>query len=217
MIKTGIGKLDQLLKGGIRSGIITDIFGATGTGKTQLAMQISVNSLEAGGRVFFLDTTGKFRPERMLDFIKSRDLDPKLLDNVKVFRTTNTSEQISNLSKIKEDDYSLVVIDNITDLFSFEYTKEDQNLEKNSIFMRYMHDLSFNAIQNNLPVIITNMIRSFGDKEVENFEKPIELYTHVKIHLFKNGKKHFGKIYPALLEEKEFEYQITKNGLEESS
>jgi len=48
MILTGIKKLDKFLGGGIKNGIITDIFGANGTGKTQLAIQISVNCLEQG-------------------------------------------------------------------------------------------------------------------------------------------------------------------------
>ena len=121
MISTGINKLDNYLGGGIKEGIITDIFGATSTGKTQLTMQISINSLLDGGQVLFLDTTGQFRPERMLDLMKIRNLDPNLLDRVKVARITNSSEQIKFLSKIKEKDFSLVVIDNVTDLFSFEH------------------------------------------------------------------------------------------------
>ena len=40
MISTGIKKLDNYLGGGIKGGIITDIFGATGTGKTFVAFQI---------------------------------------------------------------------------------------------------------------------------------------------------------------------------------
>ena len=112
MISTGIKKLDNYLGGGIKGGIITDIFGATGTGKTQLTMQISINSLLDGNQVLFQDTTGQFRPERMLDLIKIRNLETNLLDRVKVGRITNSSEQIQFLSKIREQDFSLVVIDN---------------------------------------------------------------------------------------------------------
>ena len=217
MISTGIKKIDQFLDGGIKNGIITDIFGATGTGKTQLAIQISINSLLQGGSVLFQDTTGKFRPERMLDLIKSRDLDPNLLDGVKVARITNTSEQIKYLSKIKENGFSLVIIDNITDLFSYEFSKEDQNLEKNIIFMQYMHDLSLIAIQKKLPIIVINMIRKFDELERENMDKSISMFTHVKIQLFKKGTKYFGKIIPSLIQKREFEYEITKEGLMDAS
>lgn len=217
MISTGINKLDSYLGGGIREGIITDIFGPTSTGKTLLAMQISINSLLDGGHVLFQDTTGQFRPERMLELIKSRNLDTNLLDNVKVARITNSGEQIQSLSKINENNFSLVVIDNVTDLFSFEYSKEEQNLEKNVTFMQYMRDLSLLAIQKKLPIIVTNIIRKIDDLEKENLEKAISMFTHMKIKLSKKGKNHSGELLPSFLEKKEFSYQIAKEGLIESS
>jgi DNA repair protein RAD51 len=217
MISTGLKKLDQYLGGGIKSGIITDIFGATGTGKTQLAMQISLNSLQQGGQVLFQDTTGQFRPERMFDLIQTYNLEHNLLENVKVGRITNTSEQIQYLSKIKENEFSLVIIDNVTDLFSFEFPKEEQILERNTIFIQYMRDLSSITIEKNLPIVITNMIRKIDDLEKENMEKSINLFTHIKIKLLKKGTKYFGEILPSFIQKKEFEYQITKEGLIESS
>ena len=217
MISTGIHKLDSYLGGGIKEGIITDIFGATSTGKTQLIMQISINSLLDGGQVLFLDTTGQFRPERMLDLIKIRNLDTNLLDKVIVARITNSSEQIQFLSKIKEKDFSLVVIDNVTDLFSFEYGKEEQNLEKNVTFMEYMHELSLISIQKKLPIVVTNIIRKIDDIEKENLAKSISIFTHIKIKRLKKGTKYSCEIFPSFLKKKEFLYQITKEGLIELS
>jgi len=217
MISTGIKTLDNYLGGGIKEGIITDIFGATGTGKTQLTMQISINSLLDGNQVLFQDTTGQFRPERMLDLIKIRNLETNLLDRVKVGRITNSSEQIQFLSKIKDQDFSLVVIDNVSDLFSFEYGKEEQNLEKNVTFMQYMHELSLISIQKKLPIVVTNIIRKIDDLEIENLDKSISMFTHMKIKLSKIGKKYSCEIFPSFLEKKEFPYQITKEGLIESS
>lgn len=217
MISTGIKTLDNYLGGGIKGGIITDIFGASGTGKTQLTMQISINSLLDGNQVLFQDTTGQFRPERMLDLIKIRNLETNLLDRVKVGRVTNSSEQIQFLSKIKDQDFSLVVIDNVSDLFSFEYGKEEQNLEKNVTFMQYMHELSLISIQKKLPIVVTNIIRKIDDLEIENLDKSISMFTHMKIKLLKTGKKYSCEIFPSFLEKKEFPYQITKEGLIESS
>ncbi len=217
MISTGIKKLDNYLGGGIKGGIITDIFGAKGTGKTQLTMQISINSLLDGNHVLFQDTTGQFRPERMLDLIKIRNLETNLLDRVKVGRITNSSEQIKFLSKIKDQDFSLVVIDNVTDLFSFEYGKEEQNLEKNVTFMQYMHELSLNSIQKKLPIVVTNIIRKIDDLEIENLDKSISMFTHMKIKLLKRDKKYSCEVFPSFLGKKEFPYQITKEGLIESS
>ncbi len=204
--------------GGIKNGIITDIYGASGTGKTQLVMQISLNSLQKGGNVLFQDTTGEFRPERMLELIKNRKLNSSLLDNVKVVRITNTGEQISNLSKIKKmDNFSLIIIDNVTDLFSFEYSKELQELEKRNLFMKYMHDLSLISLEKKIPIIVTNIVRKFDDIEKENLEMSISIFTHLKIKLMKIGTKYLGEILPTFHGQRQFSYLITKDGLVDSS
>ncbi len=80
MISTGLEKLDELLGGGIKNGIITDIFGASSTGKTQLVLQIAANSLSQGGTILYQDTTGSFRPERLLDMLGPKGLNAALLD-----------------------------------------------------------------------------------------------------------------------------------------
>jgi DNA repair protein RAD51 len=218
MIQTGIQKLDDLLGGGIRHGIITDIFGASGTGKTQLALQICVNSLRSGVETLYQDTTAGFRPERLLSIIKSQNLDPKLLDNVRVGRITNVSEQILYLKKIFEiKNLGLIVIDNITDLFSFEYSKESNVLEKHIIFMKYMHDLAFVAIQKQIPIVVTNIVRKSNDAEKENLERSISMYTHQKIHLTKINHKYMARIIPSFGCKKEVSYMITQTGLIDSS
>ena len=216
MIPTNIEKLDQFLDGGIKNGIITDIFGPNGTGKTQFLIQISINSLQQGGHVYFQDTTGEFRPERMLEVLKNRNIDHSLMDNVLVNRITNSAEQIDALSKISESHFDLIVIDNITDLFSFEYSKDELSLEKNITFMKYMHSLSQLTIQYNIPVVITNLIRNKNHDEIENLEKSISIFTHTKIKLSKKGTKFMGNVYSPFAEN-EFYYNISSDGLHNSS
>jgi len=215
MIPTGIKKLDQFLGGGIKNGIITDVFGASSTGKTQFAIQISINSLLQGGHVFYQDTTGDFKPERMHEIMKNQNVDISLMDKVKVGRITNTSEQIKFLQKIKPH-FDLVVIDNISDLFSFEYSKDELSLEKNQTFMKYMHSLSQIIIQNKISVIITNMIRNIDHVAIENLERSISMFTHMKIRLAKKNGKCIGNAYSAL-EEIQFDYKISSDGFHDAS
>ncbi|HSG73637.1 MAG TPA: ATPase domain-containing protein [Nitrosopumilaceae archaeon] len=216
MIPTGIKKLDDILGGGIKNGIITDIHGAAGTGKTQLAMQIAINSVLEGGLVFFHDTTGNFRPERMLEMLKAKNYDYDILQKIQVARITNVSEQKQNLKKIQKNNYSLIIIDNIAELFSFEFSKDSQLLEKNTLFMKYMHDLALLAIEKNIPIIITNGIRHFDNTEKEILEKAVSMFTHVKIKLTKNEKSFTGKVSTAV-SQNDFNYLISSNGLEDSS
>ena len=123
MISTGLQKLDKFLSGGIPNGVIIDIFGGNGSGKTQLLLQLSINSIKNGGRVLYLDTTGGFRPERILQIQKQSKIQFDFLQQITVSRLTNTSEQIKSIDDIRNNDFSLIVIYNVTDLFSFEYKK----------------------------------------------------------------------------------------------
>jgi DNA repair protein RAD51 len=216
MISTGLQKLDKFLSGGIPDGIIVDIFGGRGSGKTLLSFQLMINSIKNGGNVLYLDTSGGFRPERILEIQKELKIDIDLLEKITVSRITNTSEQIKSLQNIAENNFSLIVIDNITDLFSYEYQNDESIFEKNSLFMKYMHELSKFAITNKIPIVVTNMIRNMDDKEVENMQSAIDPFTHIKIHLFKNSSNFNGEIYWALKKEK-FSYTITKIGLSDDT
>ena len=212
MISTGLQKLDEILSGGIPNGVIVDIFGENGTGKTLLLLQLSINSIKQGGNVLYLDTTGGFRPERILQIQKQSEINFDILQKITVSRIRNTSEQIKLIKNLENMNYSLIVIDNVTDLFSFEYQKRELIFEKNQLFMKYMYDLSKFAIKKQIPIVFTNMIRNIEEKEVENMQSAIDKFTHIKIHLSKKNSKFQGKIYWAL-DQNYFSYQIHQFGL----
>ena len=212
MISTGLQKLDKFLSGGIPHSVIVDIFGGGGTGKTLLLLQLLINSIKNGGHILYLDTSGGFRPERILEIQKESKMEIDLLEKITVSRITNTSDQIKCIKNIEESNFTLIVIDNITDLFSYEYQNEKSIFEKNSLFMKYMHELSKLAIRKKIPIIVSNMIRNMDGKEIENMQNAIDPFTHIKIHLFKNSSKFNGEIYWALKKET-FSYIITKIGL----
>lgn len=211
MISTGLTKLDDFLGGGLSVGVIVDVFGASGTGKTLLLLQIAVNAAKHGN-VLYLDTTGGFRPERIIELQNKQNMGFDALERITVFRITNTPEQIRSLEKIQDSDFSIVLVDNVTDLFSYEYPNEKSTFEKNSLFMKFMHNLSHIAISKKIPVVITNMIRHIDGKELENMSTAIDPYTHVKIRLSKNNSKFSGQ--SEWLEHKtQFDYTITSAGI----
>ena len=159
MIISKSKKLDQVFTDCISDGMITDIFGFRGTGKTNMALQISLNLLKNEKNVLFIDTTGEFRPERLLEILKTRNLDDSLLSRLQIARVTNTKEQITLIEKIKQiDNVLLLIVDNVADLFSFEYSKKEQLGVQHHKFMNYMHDLSQLAINKKIPVILTNQL-----------------------------------------------------------
>lgn len=214
MISTGLARLDNLLGGGIAGGEICDIFGPSGTGKTQLAMQVCANAVTE--KIIYQDTTGTFRPERVLQMMRARGHGPELLDNITVARITNTAEQVANLSKLGELQPALVVIDNITDLFSFEYAKESSSLEKHIRFMQYMHSLSLECIRHRIPAVITNGVRGTGEEQRESLGRSISIFTHRKIRLSKSGTMFAAQVTPSFGRKKEAAFEITPEGLAEA-
>ena len=72
-VSTGMEKLDEYLKGGLRVGTITEIVGRAGVGKTQLAMQLCC---ELGGRFqqgsVFIDTEQKLSLRRLQEMATCR-------------------------------------------------------------------------------------------------------------------------------------------------
>ena len=213
MINSKLNILDELLNDQIKKNIIIEIFGPNGTGKTHFLIDITLNFLESG-TVLFYDTTGEFRPERVSEIIKSRNLKPEILEHLKIGRARNISEQINSISKIRSfDNLSLIVIDNITDLFSFEYSKKENYIQKHNLFMKYMRDLSFLAIEKKIPIIITNQIRQIDDKVIENLFNSINHFIQLKIKLRKNGMVYEGEVFPSFLTTRKFTYSIDSTGI----
>ena len=79
MISSQIDSLDKIFSGGLQNGMITEISGLRGTGKTQLALQFSIGPLSKNKKILFIDTTVEFRPERFLQILQSRNLSSSLL------------------------------------------------------------------------------------------------------------------------------------------
>lgn len=190
MFPTGLQQLDEFLSGGIHEGIITDIFGPSSTGKTQLLFQLSSNALKNNNKILYVDTSGNFRPERILEL---NNLTSDILDKITVLRVTNTHEQIKSLCVINESNFDLILIDNVTELFSYEYWYTEKMFDRNRIFMQYMHDLSLHAIEKKIPIVVTNTVRQINDDIIENMQTAIDPFTHVKIGLSKNETHLLGR------------------------
>ena len=216
MFSSQIDSLDKIFFGGLQNGIITEISGLRGTGKTQFALQFAIEPLSNNKKILFIDTTVEFRPERFLQMIQSRNLSTSLLDNLHVSRVTDTQKQIEVLKSFEKDSFSLLIIDNIADLFSFEYSKKEHIIEKNVNFGNYMINLSKLALSKNIPIIITNQILSYDEKNYERMQTQLENYVHQKIQLEKIKNNYTCKVITPFIQETKFDYKITNSGIEET-
>src|SRR5215208_7221371 len=77
---TGSHALDELLLGGIETQAVTEFYGEFGSGKSQICHTLSAiatQPTEAGGLnggVIYVDTEGTFRPERLNQIARAREL-----------------------------------------------------------------------------------------------------------------------------------------------
>jgi RecA/RadA recombinase len=132
--------------------MLTDVYGESGSGKTQLCFTAAVNCVKKGGRVLFVDTAGTFRPERILEIGGTSDI----LEQIKYFRALGTRDQVDVAHQIADLDPQLVVIDSVTGLFSSEYSGPARHLA----VMRHLRDLAVTAINSRCAILITNMVRN---------------------------------------------------------
>ncbi|MDQ3837346.1 MAG: hypothetical protein M3270_10500, partial [Thermoproteota archaeon] len=135
----------------IHKGKITDIFGESGSGKSQLCFTLATNCAMDGKQVLFIDTTGTFRPERIVEISRSQ----LTLEKITYVRAFSTMDQLNAVFKIWDVQPTLVVVDSLTSLFSAEYSGSDLH----RAIMKYLHGLALLAITSMTAIVVTNMIR----------------------------------------------------------
>ncbi len=230
---TGSKNLDNLLGGrGVESKAITESYGAFGSGKTQVALALTVNvqlPKEKGGaegKAVFIDTEGTFRPERIKQIAEGIGADPeKVLNNILVARAFNSDHQILLADKIGEmikegEPIKLVVIDSLTAHFRAEFSGRGQLADRQQKLNRYIHNLMKIAEQHNLAIYVTNQVMAnpgmmFGDPTT-----PIggHILAHASTYrlYFRRGKggSRVAKMIDAPnLPENEAQFFITQHGI----
>lgn len=176
----------------MRTGMLTDVYGEAGAGKSQLCFTLCVNSAKNGNRAIFLDTAGTFRPERIVEIAGSASV----LDRITLVRILTTHDQKNSVKKILDTGPQLVAVDSMTSLFSAEYSGPARHLA----VMRHLHELALVSIKTDCAVVITNMVRSApamtADKADQNIAKvvipshqreylgsSVSIYSHMKLKL----------------------------------
>src|SRR3989338_5887334 len=93
MVKVSAGSYDlnKWLFGGYESDIITVIYGASGTGKTNFSLLAAVSQAKKGNKVIFIDTEGGFSVERVKQIFPENY--EEVLKNILLLAPTNFTEQ----------------------------------------------------------------------------------------------------------------------------
>jgi DNA repair protein RAD51 len=170
-LTTGSSQLDGLLKGGIETGQITEIFGEFRCGKTQLCHTLCVTCqlpIESGGaesKALYVDTEGTFRPERLVSIAERYGLNSEdVLENVTYARAYNAEHQEKLLLEAAavfcDSRYALLIVDSATGLFRTDYTGRSELADRQQALNRYLRKLQRIADEHGVAVVITNQVMS---------------------------------------------------------
>ena len=169
MITTGSSELDALLKGGIETGSITEIFGEFRTGKTQLCHTLCVTSqlpMEQGGaegKAMYIDTEGTFRPERLMEIAEKYGLNGQdVLDNVAYARAYNSDHQSQLLVEaacmMAEQRFGLLIVDSATGLYRTDYSGRGELSARQMHLAKFMRALAKLGQTYGVACVITNQV-----------------------------------------------------------
>jgi len=233
-VTTGSKELDKLLKGGIETGSITELFGEFRTGKSQLChtmavtCQLPIDMGGAEGKCLYIDTEGTFRPERLLATAERFGLAGNdVLDNVAYARAYNTDHQSQLLvqasAMMSEARYALMIVDSATALYRTDYSGRGELSARQMHLARFLRMLLRLADEFGVAVVITNQVVAQvdgGAMFAADPKKPIggHIVAHAsttRLYLRKGrGEQRICKIYDSpCLPEDEAVFAINPDGI----
>ena len=178
-ISAGSFDLNKWLYGGYDIGIITTIYGAAGSGKTNFCLLAAVSQAKKNSKVLFIDTEGGFSTERVKQL--SQDYE-NTLKNILLLKPTSFEEQIKAVSsinkEIKSGNISLIVVDGMTMLYRLRLAEAKEDIEKvrevNAELAKQMKLLAEIARTKNIAVLATNQVYSefLSDEDFRAGKKP---------------------------------------------
>lgn len=174
--------MDSLLQGGIDIGCITEFYGQSGSGKTQLCLQLALNcqlprqlgGLE--GKTIYISTDKAFPIKRLAQMEKAMKNESKInyMDNIIVFEF-NTGKNLehfveSDLNQIltvNQGCIKLLIIDSIAGI----YRTETNYIERAKEMCKIFRKLQKTADKHNFAIVATNHVTSDPNK-LTNSEIP---------------------------------------------
>jgi DNA repair protein RadA len=189
---SGSGGIDGLLGGGYRAGTLTEVFGESNSGKTQLAMQASLLAARGGSRTLFIDTEGSFRPERMEQMAAARGWDiGGLLDRVMYVRSDSYSEQMDMVRGMGRRQATapckLVVVDTLTRNFSVELPGRANIASRQGALDVHLSEMARDAYLNGRAYVLTNRVTFGAFRNVSIGGRTVEQLVHASLMLTRDG------------------------------
>ncbi|XP_020552214.1 DNA repair protein RAD51 homolog 2 isoform X2 [Sesamum indicum] len=183
-LPTRLKGLDAALFGGIPFGVVTELVGPAGIGKTQFCLKLALlASLPTsygglGGRVIYVDVESKFSSKRMIEMGLSsfpeifhmEGLAQEMAGRILVLQPASLSEFTESLQHIKvsllQHNVKLLIIDSMAALASGEYGLAPPKHHPLGWHISFIKSL---AECYRIPVVVTNQVRSQSRDEASRY------------------------------------------------
>lgn len=148
--------LDELLGGGLHIKRITQVYGPPGSGKTNIALQATVNAVKMGKKVVFIDTENGFSEERLSQIAGEEK--QKVLENTFLLEPSNMKEQGRMIASLtSREDIGLVIVDSMVYHYRLEMDRENPR-DASRVLGKQLSTLLELSRKNDLAVLITNQV-----------------------------------------------------------
>lgn len=173
---------------GIEPGTITNLYGAPGTGKTNLCILAALECIGKGGVVSYIDTEGGFSLERL------KQLEPNhnfAMQKINLIEPKDFEEQGKVIKSLEGKEQGLIIVDSMVSLYRLEYSEPTkETISANRELSKQLSILSNIARAKKIPVLITaHTFRNWETQENEVIGgNIIKYWSKAIIYLEKTGR-----------------------------
>ncbi|MCE8422470.1 MAG: DNA repair and recombination protein RadB [Candidatus Methanoperedens sp.] len=160
-IQCGCKCIDDLLGGGFEGGIVTQLYGASGTGKTNICIQLAIETVKNGRKVILIDTEG-FSADRFRQ-IAGEDA-KKIAGDIIIYEPSSLEQQysaITDIEKIMNEKIGLIILDSAALYYRLGLTVDDSNEENIALRRELVNQIGILhgiARKYGVSVVITNQV-----------------------------------------------------------
>lgn len=205
----------------IEHGVITNLYGGPGTGKTNLCILASIEMVKNNGRVIYMDTESGFSIKRLKQLT---DDYLYVLKRINLAEPKSFREQGKFIRELEKKDADLIIVDSTSNLYRLEYAEAEETdksiLKANRELSKQLSILSNIARERRIPVIITaHTFKNWktGRNEMVGGEL-IKYWSKAIVFLERTGKMNERKAtlmkHRSMPEGKSVKFVIAERGIE---
>lgn len=221
-IPTGCKSLDDILGGGFEKGIVSQVYGASGTGKTNICLQLAVECVRNGKKVVYIDTEG-FSAERFRQIAGENT--KTIASDIIIYEPTSLEQQYSaviDLEKIASEMVGLIILDSAALFYRLGLTNDDSNDVNMALRRELVNQIGILhgiARKHGIVVLITNQVYKdistgelcpIGGNALEHMSKSIILFERSGI----SKRRATLRKHRSRGEGISCEFMLTENGVE---